>query len=149
MWISLRIREGVEIDAHRRTIRKLDHAYDVELANASTASEREKAEYRRHWETLLYYEQIAEIKTRRLLRKADRLDVPIDYATDDSPLWRRSSQFNSWCLTALGYSEVRKAIRQECKERREGAITWASLVIGIIGSLTGLLSVWLVARGLR
>lgn len=147
MWIPIQIREELELGAHRRTIRKLDNAYDLALANSETVAERKKAEYRRHWETILYYELIAEIKTRRLLREADRLDVPIDYATDDSPLWRRSSQLNSWSLTALGYSELRKAIGQERRERRERLIAWASVIIGIVGALTGLLSVSLIVRG--
>lgn len=123
MMIPLQIKELLEIDAYRRTIRTLDYAYDVELANAGTPAEREKAEYRHHWETLLYYEQIAEIKTRRLLRKADHLNIPIAQASDNNPMWRRSSQLNSWILTALGHSEVQNMIRQECKNRRERAIT--------------------------
>lgn len=147
MTIPLQIRELLEIEAYRRTIGTLDHAYDIELANAGTAAEREKAEYRHYWETLLYYEQIAEIRTRRLLRKADRLNILIACASDNSPMWRKSSQLNCWILTALGYSEVQNMIRQECKDRRERAIAWTSLTIAIIGPLTGLASVWLVARG--
>ncbi len=142
--IPLQIKELLEIDAYRRTIRTLDHAYDVDLANACTPAEREKAEYRHYWETFLYYEQIAEIKTRRLLRKADRLNIRISNEGDNSPMWRRSSQLNSWILTPLGYSEVQNMIRQECKNRREHATTWASV---IVGPLTRLVSVWLVARG--
>ncbi|TIX02636.1 MAG: hypothetical protein E5V59_00365 [Mesorhizobium sp.] len=142
--IPLQIKELLEIDAYRRTIRTLDHAYDVDLANACTPKEREKAEYRHYWETFLYYEQIAEIKTRRLLRKADRLNIPIGCAGDNSPMWRRSSQLNSWILTPLGCSEVQKMIRQEYKDRREHATTWAGV---IVGPLTRLVSVWLVARG--
>ena len=135
MTIPLQIKELLEIDAYRRTIRMLDYAYDVELAKAGTPAEREKAEYRHRWETLLYHEQIAEIKTRRLLRKADHLKMPIAQASDTSPMWRRSSQLNSWVLTALGYSEVQNTIRQECKNRRERAVSWASVIIGIIGPL--------------
>lgn len=139
MTIPLEIKELLEIEAYRRTIRTLDYAYDVDLANACTPVEREKAEYRHHWETLLYYEQIAEIKTRRLCRKADRLGIPTGYAGDNSPMWRRSSQLNSWILTPLGYSEVQNMILQECKDRRERATTWAGVIIG-------LLRVWLLSR---
>lgn len=147
MTIPLQIRELLEIEAYRRTIGTLDHAYDIELANAGTAAEREKAEYRHYWETLLYYEQIAEIRTRRMLRKADRLNISIGCASDNNPMWRRSSQLNSWILTAFGYSEVQNMIRQDCKGRRERVIARASVIIGIIGPLTGLVSAWLVGRG--
>ncbi|MER9303847.1 hypothetical protein NKJ06_12775 [Mesorhizobium sp. M0293] len=144
MTILLEIKELLEIKAYRRTIRNLDHAYDIDLANARTPAQREKAEYRHYWETLIYYEQIAEIKTRRLIRKADRLNMPIGYADDNSSMWRRSSQLNSWILTPLGCSEVQNMIRQECKDRRERAATWAGV---IMGPLTRLVSVWMVARG--
>ncbi|TPJ36590.1 hypothetical protein [Mesorhizobium sp. B2-6-5] len=144
MTIPLQIRELLEIEAYRRTIKTLDHAYDVDLANACTPVEREKAQYRHYWETLLYYEQIAEIKTRRLVRKAARLNLSIGPADGDSPMWRKSSQLNSWILTTVGCSEVQKIIRKEYKDRRERDTTWAGV---IIGPLTRLASVWLVERG--
>ena len=142
--IPLQIKELLEVEVYRRTIRALDHACEVDIANARTLAEREKAEYRHYWETLLYYEQIAEIKTRRILRKADRLNVPIGYAGDNSPMWRRSSQLNSWVLTPLGYSEVQNMIRQQCKDRRQRATTWSGV---FVGPLTRLASVWLFVRG--
>lgn len=143
MTILLEIKDLLEIKACRRTIRNLDHAYDIDVANARTPAQQERAEYRHYWETLIYYEQIAEIKTRRLIRKADRLDMPIGYADDNSSMWRRSSQLNSWVLTPLGCSEVQNLIRQECKDRRERATTWTGV---IMGPLTRLVSGWLVAR---
>ena len=142
--IPLQIKELLEVAVYRRTIRAIDRAYEVDMANACTLVEREKAEYRHYWETLLYYEQIAEIKTRRLVRKADHLNIPIGYAGDSSPMWRRSSQLNSWVLTPLGYSKVQNMIRQERKDRRQHATTWAGV---IVGPLTRLASVWLVGRG--
>ena len=138
MAIPFQIKELLEIDAYRRTIKTLDYAYDVELANAGTPAQREKAEYRHHWETLPYHERIAEIKTRRLLRKADHLNVQIAQAVDNNPMWRKSSQLNSWILTALGYAEVQNMIRQECKKRRERTTAWASVIIGMISPLTRL-----------
>ncbi|MER8376480.1 hypothetical protein [Mesorhizobium sp. M1406] len=142
MTIQIEIKDLLEIAAYRRTVRELDYAYEIDLANACTAAQREKLEYRHYWETLIYYEQIAEIKTRRLIRKADRLDMSIGYA--DSPMWRKSSQLNSWILTPHGCLEVQNMIRQECKDRRERAATWAAV---IMGPLTRLVSGWLVARG--
>jgi hypothetical protein len=146
MWIPLWIKEHSEVRKNQRAIRQIDMAYDVELANAKSSSEREKAEYGRHWEVSLHYDQIEAIKTRRLLRKAYSLDVPYEYPREGSPLWEQSHQLHTWNLTTLGYSEVRKAIRQERRDRRESAITWAGVIIGTIGSLTGLLSVWLAGR---
>jgi hypothetical protein len=146
MWMPLRIGEALEIARHRRMISEIDRACDVELARATTSDDRAKVEGRRHWEASLYVDQIEAIKTRRLLRKANSLDVPYEYPSEDSPVWERSDQLHTWHLTTIGYSQLRKAIRQEGRDRREWAITWAGVIIGIIGSLTGLLSVWLAAR---
>ncbi|AZO56268.1 MAG: hypothetical protein EOS78_12500 [Mesorhizobium sp.] len=143
MTILLEIKELLEIKAYRLTIRTLNHAYNIDLTSACTPAEREKAEYRHYWETLIYYEQIAEIKTRQLIRKAERLNLPVGYADDNSPMWRKSSQLNSWILTPLGCSEVQNMIRQECKGRRERATTWTSVIISPLGRLV---SGWLVAR---
>ncbi|TIN26503.1 MAG: hypothetical protein E5Y31_15365 [Mesorhizobium sp.] len=147
MWIPLRIKEAVELARHRHRIRQIDRACEMELATAKTSDDRAKAEDRRQWETSLYVDQIEAIKTRRLLRKANSLDVPYEYPSEDGPVWERSPQLHTWHLTTVGYSAVRRAIRQERRDRRESAITWAGVIIGIVGSLTGLLSVWLSARG--
>ena len=147
MWMPLRIAEAVEIARNRRAIRQIDRAYGVELAKAKTANDREKVEYGRHFETSLHIDEIEAIKTRRLLRKANSLDVPYEYPSEASSIWERSQQLGTWHLTTIGYSEIRKTIRLERRDRRKLAVTWAGVIIGIIGSLTGLLSVWLSARG--
>lgn len=154
MWIPRRIKEAMEIARSRRAIWRIDRAYNVELAKAKTANDREKAEYGRHWETSLHVDEIETIKTRRLLREANRLDVPYEYPSEASAIWEQSHQLHTWHLTTVGYSEIRKAIRLERKDRREAAITWAGVIIGIIGtlagvigSLTGLLSVWQSSPG--
>jgi hypothetical protein len=54
MWMPLRIKEAVEIARNRRAIRCIDRAYDVELAKAKTANDRENVENGRHWETSLH-----------------------------------------------------------------------------------------------
>lgn len=145
MWLPLRLQETLKIRGHLAKIRKIDRAYELELSNASKEYDRERIADRQRWETELYYDQIEEIKTHRILRKALRLDVPFEGPSDQSPSWRQSHQLGTWHLTTLGYSELRKAIRQEKRDRREVAITWSGVIIGIIGSLTGLLSVYLSA----
>lgn len=148
MWrMPRRFSESLEIRRHRRAIRKIERTCQVKLAAAKTSNDRAKVEDWRHWQTSPHVDQIEAIKTRRLLRKADSLDVPYTYPREDSPAWEQSHQLHTWHLTTVGYSEIRKAIRQERRDRRESAITWAGVIIGVIGSLTGLLSVWLSARG--
>ncbi|BCH07385.1 hypothetical protein MesoLj131c_16430 [Mesorhizobium sp. 131-3-5] len=146
MWLPLRLRETFEIRRHLANIRKIDRAYELKLSEGGKEKDREKIADQRQWESELYYDQIKEIKTRRILRKAMRLEVPFESPTNESPRWRQSHQLLTWHLTTFGYSEIRKAIRQEKRERRDVAITWSGVVVGIIGSLTGLLSVYLSLR---
>ncbi|MBZ9677703.1 hypothetical protein [Mesorhizobium sp. ES1-1] len=148
MTISLQIRELLELDAYRRTIKVINHACELSLRDAGSDADRERARYKRHWETLLYSEQIEAIRSRRLLRAAHRFNLAIDDAVQDSPLWRWSTQLNSWILTAKGHSDIQNAIRTERKRQRRAAIAWIGWAIGVFASFTGLLSVWRFARGL-
>ncbi|ESZ61975.1 hypothetical protein [Mesorhizobium sp. L103C131B0] len=92
MWLPLRLRETFEIGQHLAKIRKIDRAYEPELSDASKERDRERIADRRRWETELYYDQIEEIKTRRILRKAMRLEVPFESPSDQSSHWRQSHQ---------------------------------------------------------
>jgi hypothetical protein len=147
MGIGLLVREEAELLLYRMTIRKIRKSCDLELKEARTNPERDRAEYRRYWETLLYSERIEEIGTLRLLRKADRFDVRFERPAGISPLWRRSSQLNCWCLTPAGCSELKKSIRTKRRQRRAGSVRWASLTVGC-GSLAAAISLFLIVRQL-
>ncbi|TIP22602.1 MAG: hypothetical protein E5X67_36545 [Mesorhizobium sp.] len=125
-------------------IRGIDRACDVKFAAAKTSGDRAEVEEQRHWKTLLHVDQVEAIKTRRLLRKANNFDVPYDYPSEGSPVWERSDQLHTWHLTTIGYSQRSD---KSVGTGREWAITWAGVIIGIIGSLTCMLAVWLAARG--
>lgn len=148
MGIALSIREEAELLLYRMTIRKIRKSCDLELNEARTDPERDRAEYRRYWETLLYSERIEEIRTLRLLRKADRFDVCFERPTGISSFWRRSFQLNCWCLTPAGHSELKKSIRTKRSQWRAGSVTWASLTVGC-GSLAAAISLLLIVRQLR
>ena len=44
-------------------------------------------------------------------------------------------------LSREGISEVRAMIRKDTKERHELMLPWLSLLIGLVGALTGLIAV--------
>jgi len=46
-------------------------------------------------------------------------------------------------LTSKGFWELKKLVRQEKRERREGFTIWIAASTGIIGALTGLAAVLL------
>jgi hypothetical protein len=145
MGIALSIREEAELLLFRMTIRKIRKSCDLELKEACTDSERDRAEYRRYWETLLYSEKIEEIRTLRLLRKADRFDVCFERPAGISPFWRRSSQLNCWCLTPLGCSELKNAIRRKRSQWHVAIARLARLTIGG-GCLAAAISLLLIKR---
>lgn len=92
-------------------------------------------------------EKIDALKTKRFCQIANRLMVPLpDYK--DKDLWQEPYYWSSRILTDKGFSELRKLIRQEKKERREVFGFWFGIfmgitggVIGIIGAITGLAAV--------
>jgi hypothetical protein len=98
-----------------------------------------------HSESAPIEEELLEIQTRRLVNKARRMllpvpDIPMNEPEDEN--WIRGTSTRGWHLKAEGVTHVRAAIRAESKERREALIAWATLIIGILGALTGLVAVW-------
>jgi len=87
-------------------------------------------------------EEISFLKSRYLCDKANIMSLPIPVIDGKNGSWQRS-QFreNSWFLTNKGITEVRKSIRDEKKENLELVGRWASIFIGVIGSIIGLMAV--------
>jgi hypothetical protein len=134
-----------------RRARQLDRSYRVELdalrkKPGVDQDELESLQHERFVEVHTLYEEVESLVTQRLLRNAHRLAVPVpdrpQNEDDENEHRRRAWLFGGWYLTAAGISTVRRAIRLECKERREAALAWISPLIALIGALTGLLAVW-------
>lgn len=83
-------------------------------------------------------DDIAQMQHRLIVRQAEKYLIPTPkYITQDGT-WEQSDETGRWRLSQNTISELKKAIRQEQKYRREGV----ALLIGLIGALTGLLAVW-------
>ncbi|MCK4914512.1 MAG: hypothetical protein KAS69_07970 [Planctomycetes bacterium] len=92
-------------------------------------------------ESQIIDEKIGSLVTQRLCKKADQLMVPIpDY--HDEEYWNDMCVYRQGrILTTKGVCEVKKAIRAEKRERREGFVVWMAALTGIIGAITGLVAV--------
>jgi hypothetical protein len=93
----------------------------------------------------LVEEELQQIFTARLVKKARRLLLPVpETPTSDleDEYWKRGKHFQRWYLTPIGFSKLRGLIRAEQKERREALQVWAAIVTGILGTLIGLVAVW-------
>ncbi len=85
-------------------------------------------------------EEIDRLKSRRLCQIADRLMVPLP-DIQDKEQWKEQSYGQGRVLTSKGLWELRKLVREEKRERREGFVVWLAALTGIIGAMTGLAAV--------
>ena len=85
-------------------------------------------------------EKINALKTSRFRQVANRLMVPLP-ESKDKELWEDLHYIGGRALTDKGFWELKKLIRQEKRERREGFVVWLAALTGIIGTLTGLAAV--------
>jgi len=85
-------------------------------------------------------EEMDALKTRRFCQIADNLMVPLPDSKDES-LWSDRYYGKGKNLTINGIWELKKFIRQEKRERREGFMVWLAALTGIIGIITGLVAV--------
>lgn len=105
---------------------------DVELLRSDVSSE--------IWPV---YEKIEALKTSRFRQIADRLMVPLP-ESNDKELWTDLQYAEGRALTDKGFWELKKLIRQDKRERREGLVIWLAILTaltGIIGAITGLAAV--------
>ncbi|MBF8726084.1 hypothetical protein [Pseudomonas putida] len=97
-----------------------------------------------------FFDEISDIQeSRRSLitanyrRKAAQLSVPMPDPKDPE-LWEEVEnsmlQLEFTCLTTKGEQSIRAAIREEQKHRREAVSYWFAIAVGLIGSITGLIS---------
>lgn len=86
------------------------------------------------------FEKIDALKTRRFRQIASRLMVPLP-ESKDKELWKDLHYAQGRALTDKGFWELKKLIRQEKRERREGFVIWLAALTGIIGATTGLAAV--------
>lgn len=86
------------------------------------------------------FEKIDALKTRRFRQITNRLMVPLP-ESKDKELWKDLHYVGERALTDKGFWELKKLIRQEKRERREGFVVWLAALTGIIGALTGLAAV--------
>ena len=81
------------------------------------------------------------LKSSRLCQIANRLIVPIPKRQDET-YWEFSYYTQGYYLTTAGYNELRKRIRQERKDSCDLVLKWTLAIVGILGALIGVITVW-------
>ncbi|MFP3983857.1 MAG: hypothetical protein ACLFV2_09235 [Desulfurivibrionaceae bacterium] len=127
----------------------IDSLYRLDIAELkdSEPKDREKIrelEHLAHSEISMIYEELDALHTRKLIRQARRLRVPVPdrYDSNRNPTgyWEQGNNLGLWYFTHEGLEKVRKAIRDELKWyywRREHYVNWITGVIGILGAIAG------------
>ncbi len=77
----------------------------------------------------------------RLIYKASRLLLPIP-SLENKEIWEEDEYDSVRLLKPASVDDLRIAIRNELKARRDLLIGWIIPLIGLIGAITGLLAVW-------
>jgi hypothetical protein len=83
------------------------------------------------------------LNQRRVLRKADRLFIPLPPFSDQEYWEEAGSMPNTYFLTRHGMNDLLGKIRAERKSRLEVWVPLVAAITGVLGAVTGLLAVFL------
>lgn len=83
----------------------------------------------------LEHQYLRSISTKHLIQ------VPPVIEREKGGLWERSRYNGKYRLTNEGIRQLRSEIRKERKERTELLARWISILIGLLGAITGLVAV--------
>jgi hypothetical protein len=126
--------------------------YELELISLrKSGASRETIAEKEHdaWVDSIYLDQIIDmLVSRRLIDEAVELDVSIP-DSNNAAMWARNEGGRIW-LSSEGRALLRRSIDEEKSRRFEVKTLWvvkfivpvASILVGLIGALTGLIAVW-------
>jgi hypothetical protein len=84
------------------------------------------------------HEEIEQQLSMQLVAQAERYDVPVPEFVDDGGPWKEPEYSSHYFLNEAARGELRSAIRKEKKERSEILRTWLTVVLSVIGAVTGI-----------
>jgi hypothetical protein len=137
----------IEAIKYRWQLRKLNRKYDElsrfyaeKEAEAKSKDDREMLRAEEGSEIVPIIEEMDSLQTKRFCQLANRLLVPIPERGNEE-MWCERYYGYGQTLTDKGIWEIKKLIRQEKRERREGFVVWLAALTGIVGAITGLAAV--------
>jgi len=126
----------------KRNLSHLNRIFRKEITDAERkGSNKDPQEVLSRWdfEASWIEEELQDIFDTRLIRKAKRLHISIPNKVEG--IWEQG-QTGKMLFTPAAREDLRKAVREVRKDRREAAMFWISAIFGLIGILTGLIAVW-------
>ena len=86
-------------------------------------------------------DRINGLESIRIQERAERLGVPIPPLSDKES-WENGYKPNTIFLSVKARAQLRSEIRKERRERWDWITRIITLLVGLIGAITGLISVW-------
>lgn len=123
---------------------KTDKYHDKEYERAKKQGDRdeiEKAMSLASHELHEIEDEILHLEYSYLMSIASKMLLPTPTSDKEGKLWEQSRYTGKWRLTSKGILELRGLIRKEKKEKTELLVRWISIIIGLIGAITGLVAV--------
>jgi hypothetical protein len=140
----------MNILTYRIRLRKLESKLSIESKALDKVIESDKkkgisenvAYQSNSFEYRIAGEKIDILKSDYLISTANKLSLrPRDQNKQNEDYWERDSEYGKPYLSEKGYCDLRSAIRKERKESQEIVIPIITVLIGIFGTLIGLLTV--------
>lgn len=140
-----RIKHNLKLRRLQASKERIQAAYSKEYNEAKAKGDEEAMQS-------VYSEQSFEIQTiddeigfmlsRYWSDRADRLHLPKTTFSQTDGTWVRGETNGLWQLSPEQLAKVRSAVRKEEKEKRDHWQVWATLAIGFMGTLIGLVSLF-------
>lgn len=127
---------------YQRTAKAFKKDLDIARKEKKSGEEIYKIKEQEHYELMVLSDEISELQTRYLIRRAQRFFVPLPEYQEDGSDWEDSNIVGR-ILSVKGLSKLRSSIRAEQKERWEAWYRWIPLlasVTGVLGTGIGLLA---------
>ncbi|MBY5658297.1 hypothetical protein [Rhizobium leguminosarum] len=137
------LREELKLRKWDRKAQSLRASYSADIHKAYVANDWDKRNeliYQSDFEVSEYEDEVAEIRSNRLLRRARRLSLPIPSKHDVGDLWWQSRTLGTWALTDVAFAELRRAVRLEEKERRDVWLALGGMLVSLLSLVVAIIA---------
>lgn len=125
---------------------KVDKYYKKEYQEAKKTGDRDKVQEvgsLTSFELQEVDDEIQYLEQRYIIALARQMLLAVPPVIDEEKggLWEQSNSTGKWLLTVEGLRQLRATVRAEKKERTDALSRWVTIIVGLIGAITGLIAV--------
>jgi len=135
LWLLNRVRKLFPEWAIERQAIVIEHAFDADLAATKDAEARQALEAQQDAESKEYWDELAELQSHKLIRRANKLHIPLD-----GLIWHKGI-YNNRYLDPKVRIRLHNAIREEKRKTWEFRMKVIGALTGLIGTIIGLVAI--------